>query len=40
MGSHKTTFYISHFKSSHGGKIIAEYKNVKRSLIEDQEFKI
>ncbi|WP_294231593.1 hypothetical protein [uncultured Chryseobacterium sp.] len=39
-GQDETTFYIPYFKSSSGGKIIAEYKNGKWSLVEDQEYKI
>uniref|UniRef100_A0AAU6WLG2 Uncharacterized protein n=2 Tax=Chryseobacterium TaxID=59732 RepID=A0AAU6WLG2_9FLAO len=38
-GQDETIFYIPYFKSSSGGKIIAEYKNGKWSLFEDQEYK-
>ncbi|WP_294297654.1 hypothetical protein [uncultured Chryseobacterium sp.] len=39
-GPDEATFYIPYFKRSSGGKIIAEYKNGKWSLTEDQEYKI
>lgn len=38
-GPDEKTFYIPYFKSSSGGRIIAEYKNGKWSVLEDQEYK-
>ncbi|GEN77619.1 hypothetical protein [Chryseobacterium hagamense] len=38
-GPDETTFYIPYFKSSSGGRIIAEYKDGKWSVLEDQEYK-
>ncbi len=38
-GPDEKTFYIPYFKNSSGGRIIAEYKNGKWSLLEDQEYK-